>query len=140
MALRRCRRIYWILCLLLLPTIIWSADTTGAPFSRPTAIRENSIYLRTHDEGTNLPPSVGEVFKSVAVERAVDELTIKYRTEGEPKRTLYGAITRHKSSGPEPIQFANGSVRLAYLGVVTKLPPGVEMSRDLVLPPQYFTP
>jgi hypothetical protein len=140
MALRESRSSQWIICLLLLPTTVLSAEPVGAPFSSPTAIRENSIYLRTHDDGTNLPPFDGAVFKSVAIERVADELTVKYGTSQELGRTLYGAITHHKAKGVEPIQIAAGSMRLAYVGVVPKLPPGVEMARDLVLPPQYFTP
>lgn len=137
MAFQRRRRIEWILLVLALP-MVWPAESDGAPFSSPTAIRENAIYSRTHDDGTNLPPFDGAVFKSVAIERVGEELTIKYGTTDEPAKMLYGAVTRHKAEGVEPIRIGEGSVRLGYIGVVTKLPPGVAMSRDLVLPRQYF--
>jgi len=127
-----------LLVLPLLITVI-SRESIGAPFSSPVSIRENPLYSQTHSDGTNLPPFDRTVFDLVKVEQAPEELTIQYGTVEEPERMLYGAVTRHTADGIQPIKIGEGSMRLAYIGVVTKLPPGVEMARDLVLQPEYFT-
>src|SRR5687768_7318341 len=99
MSFQRRRRIEWVLLILALPTVGWSAQSNGALFSSPTAIRENAVYFQTHNDGTNLPPFDGAVFKSVAVDLDGEELTIKYGTAEEPAKMLYGAVTRHTVEG-----------------------------------------